>query len=152
MPLAGLPINSGIGDDWQSIYRFAGSDIHLMRNFGAEFGSSFAGNIAVYSTVDLKRTFRSVDKIAHPARHFVLRNPAQIEKTVVPAATTASPAITVAHYKWGQEGAALNAALERVSAKATPGTSVLLLSRYHHARPRGLAGLTEQFPKCRSAS
>ena len=27
-----------VGDDWQSIYRFAGSDIHLMRDFGQEFG------------------------------------------------------------------------------------------------------------------
>jgi len=57
-----------VGDDWQSIYRFTGADIHLMRNFGAEFGGKFAGNNAVHSTVDLGRTFRSVDKIAHPAR------------------------------------------------------------------------------------
>lgn len=136
-----------VGDDWQSIYRFAGSDIHLMRNFGAEFGGSFAGNKAVHSTVDLGRTFRSVDKIAYPARHFVLRNPAQIKKTVVPAATTASPAIMVAHYKWGQEGDALMAALERLSATAKPGTSVLLLGRYHHARPQALHTLEDQFPK-----
>lgn len=61
--------------DWQSIYRFTGADIHLMRNFGAEFGGSFAGNNAVHSIVDLGRTVRSVDKIAHPARHFVLRTP-----------------------------------------------------------------------------
>lgn len=27
-----------VGDDWQSIFRFAGSDIHLMRHFGREFG------------------------------------------------------------------------------------------------------------------
>lgn len=136
-----------VGDDWQSIYRFAGSDIHLMRNFGAEFGGSFAGNKAVHSTVDLGRTFRSVDKIAHPARHFVLRNPAQIKKTVIPAATTVSPAIMVAHYKWGQEGDALKAALERLSATAKPGTSVLLLGRYHHARPQALHTLEDQFPK-----
>src|SRR5690606_14498034 len=54
-----------VGDDWQSIYRFAGSDIHLMRNFGEMFGGSFAGADGVHCTVDLGRTFRSVDKIAH---------------------------------------------------------------------------------------
>ncbi|MDX1217386.1 AAA family ATPase [Sinorhizobium medicae] len=135
-----------VGDDWQSIYRFTGADIHLMRNFGAAFGGSFAGNDAVHSTIDLGRTFRSVDKIAHPARRFVLRNPAQISKTVVPAATTAAPAIMLAYYKWGQEGDALRAALERLSADAAPGTSVLLLGRYHHARPQSLAALTERFP------
>jgi DNA helicase-4 len=135
-----------VGDDWQSIYRFTGADIHLMRNFGAAFGGRFANNNTVHSIVDLGRTFRSVDKIAHPARRFVLRNPSQITKTVVPAATTASPAIMVAYYKWGQEGDALRAALDRLSADAAPGTSVLLLGRYHHARPRAFPTLAEQFP------
>jgi len=135
-----------VGDDWQSIYRFTGADIHLMRNFGSAFGGRFADNNAVHSMVDLGRTFRSVDKIAHPARRFVLRNPAQITKTVVPAATTASPAIMVAYYKWGQEGDALRAALDRLSSSAAPGTSVLLLGRYHHARPQAFPTLAEQFP------
>ena len=136
-----------VGDDRQSIYRFTGADIHLMRNFGAEFGGKFAGNNAVHSTVDLGRTFRSVDKIAHPARQFVLRNPAQIKKTVIPAATTAAPAIMVAYYKWGQEGDALRSALDSLVATAAPGTSVLLLGRYHHARPQSLHSLADQFPK-----
>ncbi|WP_210256932.1 UvrD-helicase domain-containing protein [Agrobacterium salinitolerans] len=118
-----------VGDDWQSIYRFTGADIHLMCNFGAEFGGKFAGNNAVHSTVDLGRTFRSVDKIAHPACRFVLRNPAQIKKTVIPAATTATPAIMVAYYKWGQEGDALRSALDSLSATAASGTSVLPLGR-----------------------
>jgi len=135
-----------VGDDWQSIYRFAGADIHLMRDFGAEFGGRFADSEAVHSTVDLGRTFRSVDKIAYPARCFVLRNPAQIEKTVVPAAEVASSAITIAYYKWGQEGGALRAALERLSEGAAPHTSVLLLGRYHHTQPQALPSLTEQFP------
>jgi len=135
-----------VGDDWQSIYRFTGADVHLMRNFGAAFGGRFADNKAVHSIVDLGRTFRSVDKIAHPARRFVLRNPAQITKTVVPAATTESPAIMVAYYKWGQESDALRAALERLSFSAALGTSVLLLGRYHHARPQAFTALTEQFP------
>lgn len=65
-----------VGDDWQSIYRFAGSDIHIMRNFGTEFGATFAGATGVHRMVDLGRTFRTVDKIALVARRFVLRNPA----------------------------------------------------------------------------
>lgn len=136
-----------VGDDWQSIYRFTGADIHLMRNFGAEFGGSFAGKKGVHGIVDLGRTFRSVDKIALPARRFVLRNPAQIEKTVIPSTTTAAPAIMVAYYKWGQEGDALQAALDRLSRTAISGTSVFLLGRYRHARPRALQTLTDHFPK-----
>ncbi|MFD1328864.1 UvrD-helicase domain-containing protein [Mycoplana ramosa] len=135
-----------VGDDWQSIYRFAGSDIHLMRDFGKEFGGRFAGTDAVHSIVDLGRTFRSVDKIAHAARRFVLRNPAQIKKTVKPAATTANPAITVAYYKRNEEGSALRAALERLDTRTAPNTSVLLLGRYHHAKPAALPTLIRAFP------
>ena len=76
-----------VGDDWQSIFRFAGSDIHLMRHFGTEFGGNFDGASGIHRTVDLGRTFRSVDQIAFAARTFVLRNPAQIQKQIVPAGT-----------------------------------------------------------------
>ncbi|WP_299376610.1 UvrD-helicase domain-containing protein [uncultured Kiloniella sp.] len=69
-----------VGDDWQSIFRFTGSDIHLMRGFGKEFGGQLGPESGIHSTVDLGRTFRSVDKIALPARHFVLQNPSQIKK------------------------------------------------------------------------
>ena len=40
-----------VGDDWQSIYRFTGPDIHLMRNFGPEFAGVFAGKTGVHSSV-----------------------------------------------------------------------------------------------------
>ena len=136
-----------VGDDWQSIYRFAGADIHLMRDFGAEFGGSFAGKDDVHSTVDLGRTFRSVDKIAHSARSFVLKNPSQIKKTVEPAGYTSDPAIAVAYFQWGQEDAALNSALEDISGKAVQGTSVLLLGRYRHVKPKALGALTTKYPK-----
>jgi DNA helicase-4 len=84
-----------VGDDWQSIFRFAGSDIHLMRCFGDEFGGHFAGESGIYSVVDLGRTFRSVDQIAFAARTFVLRNPAQIQKRIIPAGEAAEPAIRI---------------------------------------------------------
>lgn len=136
-----------VGDDWQSIYRFAGSDIHLMRDFGTEFGGSFAGKNDVHSTVDLGRTFRSVDKIADAARSFVLRNPSQIEKTVVPAGATPDPAIAVAYFQRGQEDAAQYAALEDIAGKAGQKASVLLLGRYRYVKPRALAALCAKFPK-----
>lgn len=30
-----------VGDDWQSVFRFTSSDIHLMRNFGKAIGGTF---------------------------------------------------------------------------------------------------------------
>lgn len=127
-----------VGDDWQSIYRFAGSDIHIMRNFGREFGGHYAGATGVHRTVDLGRTFRSVDKIALAARHFVLRNPAQITKTVVPAGEADRPAIRVA---WTRRETGDNTLDECLTALATiegPGDrapTVLLLGRYRFMEP-----------------
>lgn len=137
-----------VGDDWQSIYRFAGSDIHIMRNFGREFGGSFAGENGVHRSVDLGRTFRSVDKIALAARHFVLRNPAQITKTVIPAGVVEQPAIRVL---WTRKDGAENKLIEVLSAlyaqQQSPGRkpSVLMLGRYRKIDP-GVANLQRRFP------
>lgn len=137
-----------VGDDWQSIYRFTGSDIHLMRDFGEEFGGTFAGKSDLYSAVDLGRTFRSVDKIALPARSFVLKNPSQITKKVIPAGTTEEPAIKVAHYGWGQESGALKSALDGIEAGAGGDkASVLLLGRYNFLEPEELPQLRRQYPQ-----
>ncbi len=137
-----------VGDDWQSIFRFTGADIHLMRNFGHEFGGRFAGKTGVHSSIDLGRTFRSVDKIALPARAFILKNPSQITKNVVPAGTTDTPAIRVAHYAWGQEEAALRSALDDICAMMASGqASVLLLGRYHFVKPETLPEIARGYPE-----
>lgn len=141
-----------VGDDWQSIYRFSGADIHLMRDFGEEFGGTFAGTTGVHRTVDLGRTFRSVDRIALPARSFVLKNPAQIEKQVIRAGVAEGAAIKVAYYGRGQEEAALRAALDDLRAgvsgsRGQTATSVLLLGRYHHVCPKNLPGLEADYPE-----
>lgn len=137
-----------VGDDWQSIYRFAGSDIHLMRHFGGIFGGGFAETSGVHSTIDLGRTFRSVDEIARPARRFILKNPAQIRKQVIPAGTAGAPAIKVAYSTAGQESAAVRVALDDIQATGTRdgNASVLLLGRYHFVAPDNLAGLASAYP------
>lgn len=130
-----------VGDDWQSIYRFAGADIHLMRNFGNEFGGTFETTQGIHSVVDLGRTFRSNDKIALAARRFVLQNPSQIRKTVITASTTNRPAIKVAYYSRAQEDAALKDVLEHIDQDTVGKTSVLLLGRYRHVQPKNLSAL-----------
>ncbi len=137
-----------VGDDWQSIYRFAGSDIHIMRNFGREFGGTFAGETGIHRSVDLGRTFRSVDKIALPARQFVLRNPAQITKTVVPAGVAEQPAIRVVWTRKDTGETRLDEVLSELAATAKAGErkpSVLLLGRYRKVDP-GAAALQRRFP------
>ena len=138
-----------VGDDWQSIFRFAGSDIHLMRHFGTEFGGTFDGASGIHRAVDLGRTFRSVDQIAFAARTFVLKNPAQIQKQIVPAGTAVEPAIKVVMTPKSEEEKKLSEVLTALSAKLD-GTaslaSVLLLGRYRFLEP-DMQGLKRRFPR-----
>ncbi|MCV2867435.1 UvrD-helicase domain-containing protein [Defluviimonas sp. WL0002] len=138
-----------VGDDWQSIFRFAGSDIHLMRYFGREFGGSFDGEAGVHRTVDLGRTFRSVDQIAFAARTFVLRNPAQIEKQIVPAGTATEPAIRIATVAKGEDTEKLSevlTALTVATATNAKSATVLLLGRYRFVEP-DMQDLRRRFPR-----
>jgi DNA helicase-4 len=142
-----------VGDDWQSIFRFAGSDIHLMRHFGREFGGSFDGETGVHRTVDLGRTFRSVDQIAFAARTFVLRNPAQIDKKIVPAGTATEPAIRVVSVSKGEDERKLHevlAALPAATALEAKPATVLLLGRYRFNEP-DMHSLRRRFPPLSSS-
>ena len=137
-----------VGDDWQSIYRFAGSDLTLMRKFGETFGGSLAGSKDVHTVVDLGRTFRNVDRIADAARRFVLRNPAQLAKQIVPAAQADAPAVKLAFYTRSTEADALRAALDeiRFRSNASAKTSVLLLGRYRFVQPQNLVAIGSAYP------
>lgn len=137
----------GVGDDWQSIFRFAGSDLHLMRNFGMEFGGTFVRAQGVHRIVDLGRTFRSVDQIAYAAQRFVLKNKAQLSKTIIPAGVAETPAFRVAHVKARGEQAALEAVLSDLSNEASGSKpSVLLLGRYRFVAP-DMPQLQRKFPR-----
>lgn len=137
-----------VGDDWQSIYRFAGSDINLMRSFGDEFGGEFDGRTGVHCTVDLGRTFRSIDQIAHAAKRFVLQNPAQLSKTVIPAGTSEKPALKVVSTIKADEKSKLLQVLHSLQELGQQGkrTSVLLLGRYRHLAPSNLSQMRREFP------
>jgi DNA helicase-4 len=63
-----------VGDDWQSIYRFTGSDITIFSQFEANFGASWQGR--------LEQTYRCNQLIAETAASFVQRNAAQLRKSV----------------------------------------------------------------------
>lgn len=138
-----------VGDDWQSIYRFAGSDINLMRSFGQEFGGVFDGRSDVHRVVDLGRTFRSVDQIAHAAKKFVLQNPAQLEKIVIPAGTTDVPALKVVstfRHDTDDKLKQVLRSLHEGAASEGKHASVLLLGRYRYLAPSNLPQLRREFP------
>ena len=132
-----------VGDDWQAIYRFGGSDIAVMREFGDHFGP--------FERIDLATTFRCADRIASVATKFVLRNPAQIRKTVRTTRTSDRPTVYVG-LPGEQELSLLKEALDRIAkdARRHDGNSeVLILGRYRHLRPRNLDALPKQYPGLR---
>ena len=132
-----------VGDDWQAIFRFAGSDIAIMREFEKHFGHS--------ERIYLETTFRCSDRINAVATKFVLRNPSQIRKKV---RSTHSAAGTSVHIGLsGEESVSpFPEALRRVAQDAAmhSGISdVLLLGRYRHQRPANLSLLAKEYPRLR---
>lgn len=113
----------GVGDDWQAIYRFAGSDIALMRDFQEHFGFT--------ETVYLDRTFRFNDRIEDVASGFVQRNPNQIPKTIVCGTKATEPRVVI-HRPYEKTDDVFLEALEEIREEVgDEGCSVLVLGRYH---------------------
>jgi DNA helicase-4 len=63
-----------VGDDWQAINRFAGSDLALFTQFDHHFGPSQSSY--------LTKTFRCNQGIATMSANFVMANPEQVKKKV----------------------------------------------------------------------
>ncbi len=118
-----------VGDDWQAIFRFAGSDIAVIRGFEERFGAG--------ARTDLETTFRCSDGLCDVATRFVLSNPAQIVKKVRPVRRVGGPGVCIGV---GGDGAnpLLHQALDRIATEAAQmegRPSVLLLGRYRHLMP-----------------
>lgn len=63
-----------VGDDWQSIYRFAGSDIGYIQIFSKYWGASEISRI--------ETTYRFPQKLIDITSEFIMRNPLQLEKNI----------------------------------------------------------------------
>ena len=63
-----------VGDDWQSIYRFSGSDIDLFSNFEKYFGPS--------KFLKIEKTYRNSQELIDIASNFVTQNPNQLTKNL----------------------------------------------------------------------
>ena len=114
-----------VGDDWQSIYRFAGSDISLFTGFTKHFG--FA------RIVKLENTYRNSQELLSVAGQFVMRNPRQIKKELKSAFHCERPVSCVFYKARKDLGTALRHALEEIAAEVKgAGATVMLLGRHNH--------------------
>lgn len=79
-----------VGDDWQSIYRFTGSDIDLFTNFGEHVG--------YYELLKLEKTYRNSQDLINIASEFILKNKKQIDKKLKSDKKKLDP-INIINYK-----------------------------------------------------
>ena len=136
-----------VGDDWQSIYRFSGSDLNLVWNFGEIFGGKFADRIA-FMNIYLTKTFRCTDKISNVASRFILKNPLQMKKDIHSIVKSLQQAILIKYYQKDNLDLLLHQVLSRIDKnfENNSPTSVLILGRYHKIAPKNIKFLRTEFP------
>jgi len=127
-----------VGDDWQAIYRFAGSDVTLFTNFGKLVG--------YHAEMRIERTYRNSQSLVDAASGFVLKNPDQLRKTVRSMAAAADrPPIAAISLENQQE--ALAFALNDLVSSPSGGGEIKVLGRNRRDLERIFPGYapTESF-------
>ena len=131
-----------VGDDWQSIFRFAGADIWLMTHFERHFGEA--------TITRLQTTFRCGDGLAAVADEFISKNPDQLRKTTRAVAEVSGPGVKVG-LGGGEAGKLLDTALAEIEAESSADgkrPSVLILARNNKDKPK-LEPLKKAYPGVR---
>lgn len=108
-----------VGDDWQSIYRFAGSDIGYILNFERYWGRTEVSRI--------ETTYRFTQKLIEISGRFIMKNPAQIKKSLKGRADSVSfPLGEISGYT---EKYAVKFMIKRLE-DLPKGSSVFFIGRY----------------------
>ena len=110
-----------VGDDWQSIYQFAGSDVDLTMGFTERFPHSTVHN--------LDTTYRFNDQLGAVANQFIQVNPNQIRKTLNSFKQQKQKSVFIA------PSSNLEKILDQLNRQASQTKSVLLLGRNHYHKP-----------------
>lgn len=123
-----------VGDDWQSIYAYAGSDITLFTKFKESFGYGLE--------LSITRTYRNAQEVIDIAGGFIQKNNAQIAKALISSKSIDNPVIIqtytedVDRSKYEGRGGKfflLGETVEKIMKEILaekPDSSILLLGRY----------------------
>ncbi|MFP8968541.1 UvrD-helicase domain-containing protein [Pokkaliibacter sp. CJK22405] len=109
-----------VGDDWQSIYRFNGGDVHLTYEFAEFFGPTVQ--------CQLGQTFRFSDAIGEVAEAFIRQNPAQIPKSLSYQGESLKAQVYIVEGEKSE-------VIERVLAQLESACHVLMLARQRRSMP-----------------
>lgn len=121
-----------VGDDWQSIFKFAGSRMDLFLNFGEKDKK--------LEKVIIPETYRFSNSIAEISQKFILKNPSQTKKEIVSSINNKISPIGV----FFDEGEfLLDQILKKITSKKNP-SSLLVLGRYKNNKPQVLEKYSNQ--------
>lgn len=123
-----------VGDDWQSIYRFTGSDLWLFRDFANYFGATCLSK--------LEETFRCPQELSDAAQTFVLKNAIQWRKQMTSQKHLGNP-IKLYLYKDSQQEA-VREAIDDIVRDYGPERSILILGRTNYDEEMLLNGFMEK--------
>ena len=116
-----------VGDDWQSIYAFAGSDITLFQKFIDLMGDG--------KEMQITHTYRNSQQLIDIAGSFVQRNPSQIKKRLISPKNLEDPVIVKSYedsmdYRKNWTKAIEDTVGDIVSEYGAK-TSILMIGRYN---------------------
>lgn len=109
-----------VGDDWQSIYRFSGSDISLFSQFEKFNGPT--------EEIKIEATHRFGDPLLQRSSDFVQRNPAQKKKKL----RQDEGKITYLAFAGYEDEKTERAIIERQIARLPQGARIYIVSRYRY--------------------
>lgn len=108
-----------VGDDWQSIYSFAGSKIKYIYNFEKYFEGA--------KLLKITRTYRNSQELINYSGDFIMRNPNQIKKNLISNKNIANP-VKFIKYKDDFEYETLKGLILKIH-KENPTHKILILAR-----------------------
>jgi len=117
-----------VGDDWQSIFRFTGSDMTLMKDFEQHFGYT--------KLMFLEKTFRFNDKICEFSSKFIMQNPNQIPKKLEAIENIEKQTVKILISE--DEAETVNKILEEINSKSLYSQEVFIIGRYNNQKPEYL--------------
>jgi len=107
-----------VGDDWQSIYRFSGSDMSLFKDFPVYFGDTDIHKI--------ETTYRFGEPLISHSSRFIQKNKAQYTKNVHPFNQNARTELLFQPYSYFK----YNETFEQLINSIPADKSIFLLGRY----------------------
>ncbi|WP_206541511.1 UvrD-helicase domain-containing protein, partial [Stenotrophomonas maltophilia] len=135
---------TAVGDDWQSIYRFAGADLAIMSGFQMSHPHAAIRH--------LSQTFRCPQSLCDLTSEFVSRNPMQLVKKVFTRNPLKGPRVSVVALPTVEDiPGRLKSNIQSLYDKlpeptdGKPLRSMLVLGRYRNDKPKELEAWRQRF-------